>query len=306
MVLPAPACTSIPAAPPPPTPYPTATEVATALPPTATAAATTILPTATPIPPAGSSIGILPTAPPLPTATPRPTATPLPTARPESAAADADLCRQTPGVQKRLLDLLNVKLCAAVSPRELFRFDHISLTNIRHPDDLAGFDNLSDMTYYGALNHVDFVHTPALRQLMLSDLPEWPEGWSFAGLPELVDVEIVAEGAAACQLFNQPTLEQLFGPPVDRLDDIDLYIQFRIPPAITDAPNLAASSGEALRLDPDKVADRKGAGMVEREQWDSYSVTERADRIASWGWDESIFKLIFAIEISEYYDCGTN
>ena len=81
-----------------------------------------------------------------------------------------------------------------MSPRELFRFDHLSLTNIRHPDDLAGFDNLSDLTYYEALNYADFVHTPALRQLVLSDLPEWPEGWSFAGLPELVDLEIVACG----------------------------------------------------------------------------------------------------------------
>ena len=122
-------------------------------------------------------IGISPTATPLPTATPRPTAMRLPMARTESAAEDADLCRRTPGAQKRILERMAVKLCAAVSPRELFWFDEITFHNIRHPDDLAGFDNLSELSYYGPLDQVDFAHPPALRRLKLSDMPEWPEGW---------------------------------------------------------------------------------------------------------------------------------
>ena len=53
-------------------------------------------------------------------------------ARPGSAAADADICRRTPGAQKRILERLAVKLCAAVSPRELFGFDEITIHRI-HP-----------------------------------------------------------------------------------------------------------------------------------------------------------------------------
>ena len=295
--------------PPAPTPYPTATEAAAELPPTATPAATTILPTTTPIPHSGSIIGILPTATLVPTATPRPTATPLPTARPESTAADADICRRTPWVQKRILDLLNVKLCAAVSPRELFRFDQISFGDIRHPDDLAGFDNLDGFTYDGPLNHLDFAHTPALTHLTLSGMPEWPAGWSFADLPELVRLELTAKGAAACQLFDRPTLERLFAPLEGRLDDIALYFQVKIPPEITNDPNLAAEAlADALGLDRDKLEDRKGAEQVGREAWDAMTAEERADRIASWGQadNRSIFRTLFSIEISEYYGCGTN
>ena len=95
---------------------------------------------------------------PLPTATPRPTATPFPTARAESTAADKDIYRRTPAVQEVILRQLAVKLCAAVSPRELFRIDQISF------------------------------------------------------LPDLVDLEVTAEGAAACQLFDRATLERLFEP----------------------------------------------------------------------------------------------
>ena len=48
---------------------------------------------------------------------------PLPTARPESIALDRDICRWTPAVQRLILSRVGVKLCLAVSPRELFRID---------------------------------------------------------------------------------------------------------------------------------------------------------------------------------------
>lgn len=191
----------------------------------------------------------------------------------------------------------------------MFRFYDISLSNIRHPDDLAGFDNLTHFTHYGALNQVHFADTPALEYLQLSDMPEWPADWSFADLPELERLEITAEGAAACQLFDRPTLERLFAPLDGRLDDLALYFQVRIPPDITEDPNLAAEAlGEALGLDRDKLEDRKGAEMVGREIWDAKTAEERADTLASYGWADnaSIFRTVFSIEISESYGCSDN
>ena len=284
------------------TPYPTATEAATAFPPTATSAATPILA-------AQSIIGILPTPTPTPTLTLIPTATPFPTPRAESTAADKDICRRTPSVPETILRHLPVKLCAAVSPRELFRIDQISLSNIRHPDDLAGFDNRASFTYYGALNQVHFADTPALAYLQLPNMLEWPAGWSFADLPDLERLELTAEGAAACQLFDRPTLERLFAPLARRLNDMALYFQVRIPPDITEVPNLAAAAlGEALGLDRDQLEARKGAEMVGREVWDAKTAEERADTLASYGWADNanIFPMVFSIEISESYGCGEN
>lgn len=183
------------------------------------------------------------------------------------------------------------------------------MSNIRHPDDLAGFDNLSSFTYSGALNLVHFADTPALAYLQLSDMPEWPAGWSFADLPDLERLELTTEGAAACQLFDRPTLERLFAPLDGRLNNMALYFQVRIPPDITDDPNLAAAAlGEALGLDRDKLEDRKGAEMVGREVWDAKTAEERADTLASWGWADNanIFRTVFLIEISEGYDCGAD
>lgn len=134
------------------------------------------------------------------------------------------------------------------------------------------------------MNQAHFADTPALTHLTLSGMPEWPAGWSFADLPELVRLELTAEGAAACQLFDRPTLERLFAPLDGRLDAMALYFQVKIPPEITDDPNLAAEAlAEALGLDRDKLGDRKGAEWVGRETWDAMTAEERSDRIASWG-----------------------
>lgn len=192
-----------------------------------------------------------------------------------------------------IMDRLNIKLCAAISPRELFRVDGTighdwEFRDIGHPDDMAGFDNLRFMGLSGRLDYVDFAHTPSLENLWLS-VTEWPAGFSFVNLPNRKSLHIKAEGAAACQLFNEPTLERLFAPLGDRLDAIDLAVGLKIPPSITDDADLAAESlGVALGLNPDTVLDN-GRGRAMFGDWDSYSAAEKADAVAHSGYGENVF-----------------
>ena len=212
-------------------------------------------------------------------------------------------------MQERILTALNVKLCAAVSPRELFRIGQISLYHIRHPDDLAGFDNLNTLTYSGALNHVHFADTPELTYLQLQDMPEWPAGWSFSDLPKLGRLELRAEGAAACQLFNPQTLDQLFAPLEGRINDVVLSFGIKIPPSITDDGRLAAVAlGDALGIDLEAIVDREGARNIGRERWESLTAEERAETMESWGWGDTavLYQAMFRIEISESYGCSQN
>ena len=87
---------------------------------------------------------------------------------------------------------------------------------------------------------------------------------------------------------------------------MDIYFRIRIPPAITDDRGLAAALGDALGLDPDKLADRLGAEQVGRERWDAITVAEKANTLGRFADNANIFPTVFSIEISEYYGCGTN
>ena len=161
----------------------------------AAAATPTVAPTATEVAPEptatpGASIIDFPTPTPAPTTTPAPTATPVPTPRPGSTALDADICYRTPEVQEIILNQLGVVLCAMVSPRELFRIRYIEMAGILHPDDLAGFDNLLELRYGGALDFVDLSHTPNLRSLTIYPVTEWPQGFTLDGLAWLEQLEI--------------------------------------------------------------------------------------------------------------------
>ena len=88
---------------------------------------------------------------------------------------------------------------------------------------------------------------------------------------------------------------------------MDIYFRIRIPTAITDDRDLAASAlGDALGLDPDKLADRQGAEPVGRERWDAMTVAEKSNTLGRFADNANIFPTVFSIEISEYYGCGTN
>ena len=216
-----------------PTATPTPAPQATATP--APQATATPVPTPTPEPAApagtpGTSIIAFPTATPAPTTTPAPTATPAPTPRPGGTAGDPDICYRTPHVQYAILDLLNVNLCVLVSPRELFRIGNFSISNVLHPDDLAGFANLHTLHYRGPLDHLDLTHTPELRGLYLNEITNWPNGFVIPPLPRLETLRIEMRGEAACQIFRQGAVEQIFGNLMGRLHDIaDFQLEIRLP-----------------------------------------------------------------------------
>ncbi len=247
--------------------------------PTATAAAPE--PTATP----GASIIDFPTPTPAPTTTPAPTVTPVPTPRPGSTALDADICYRTPEVQEIILDQLGVVLCAMVSPRELFRIRDIEMAGILHPDDLAGFDNLLELRYGGALDFVDLSHTPNLRSLTIYPVTEWPQGFTLDGLPlELLRINMQDE--AACQIFRRGTIERVFGDLTGRWDEIDARIEIRLPDGIVpedeSLTTAAVALAEALMLDVDALVEQRLAdnyGDDWREEVDSWDPDDRADRL---------------------------
>lgn len=238
-------------------------------------------PTATP----GASIIDFPTPTPAPTTTPAPTATPVPTPRPGSTALDADICYRTPEVQEIILNELGVVLCAMVSPRELFRIRDIDMAGILHPDDLAGFDNLLELEYQGALDFVDLSHTPNLRSLTIYPVTEWPQGFTLDGLPlELLRINMQDE--AACQIFRRGTIERVFGDLTARWGDIDARIEIRLPDGIVpedeslDVATVALA--EALMLDVDALVEQRLAynyGDNWREEVDSWDPDDRADRL---------------------------
>lgn len=149
--------------------------------------------------------------------------------------------------------------------------------------------------------------TPNLENLWLAYIPEWPAGFSFANLPPtLKHLSIRVDGAAVCQRFNRATVEDVFGALRDRWDDIGLDLTVYIPPTITNAPVLAASSlGVALGLDPGMLTERWGRIRAGEGEWDSYTVEEKRHYLGSHG-VENIFAAWFRIEISEFYDCGAN
>ena len=207
----------------------------TATPTPAPRATATPAPTPTPEPAApagtpGTSIIAFPTATPAPTTTPAPTATPAPTPRPGGTAGDPDICYRTPHVQYAILELLNVDLCVMVSPRELFRIGNFSISNVLHPDDLAGFANLHTLHYRGPLDHLDLTHTPELRGLHLNEITNWPNGFVIPPLPALEVLRIEMRGEAACQIFRQGAVEQIFGNLMGRLHEIaDFQLEIRLP-----------------------------------------------------------------------------
>lgn len=129
----------------------------------------------------------------------------------------------------------------------------------------------------------------------------------FANLPStLKNLSIRVDGAAACQLFNRATVEDVFGPLMYRWDEIELDLTVYIPPTITNAPVLATSSlGVALGLDPGMLTERWGRIRAGEDEWDSYTVEEKRHYLESHG-VENIFAAWFLIEISEFYDCGAN
>lgn len=129
----------------------------------------------------------------------------------------------------------------------------------------------------------------------------------FANLPPTLKIlSIRVDGAAACQLFNQATVEDVFGPLLDRWDEIELDLTVYIPPTITNDPVLAASSlGVALGLDPGMLTERWGLIRAGEGEWDSSTVKEKRHYLESHG-VENIFATWFRIEISEFYDCGAN
>ena len=139
----------------------------------------------------------------------------------------------------------------------------------------------------GPLNYVDFSHTPNLENLWLAYIPEWPAGFSFANLPPtLKNLSIRVDGAAACQLFNRATVEDVFGALMDRWDEIELDLTVYIPPTITNDPVLADSSlGVALGLDPGMLTERWVRIRAGEGEWDSYTRGKAAlPRIAR-GWE---------------------
>lgn len=246
----------------------------------AAAATATAQPTSEPTPASGSIIQPTSTPTPTPTPAPIPTAAPRPTPQTRNTADDPDICRRTPWVQETILDLLHpVELCAAVSPRELFRILKISLRDIENPGDLQGFENLREFYYSGPVNHLDFSHTPQMQFLTLVDTPEWPGGWSFAALPRLKSLRIgynsSLRGESACQLFDRATLDQVFGPLKNRWHEIDLEIQLTIPQSITPDPDIARTSlAEALGLNPRAMAAAYAANSY-GDDWQNYPPHEQ-------------------------------
>ena len=252
--------------------------------PTVAPTATEVLPEPTATP--GASIIDFPTPTPAPTTTPAPTVTPVPTPRPGSTALDADICYRTPEVQEIILDELGVVLCAMVSPRELFRIRDIEMAGILHPDDLAGFDNLLELTYGGALDFVNLSHTPNLRSLDLNDVTEWPQGFTLDGLARLEQLEINMQDEAACQIFRQGTVERIFGDLMGRWGDIDAYMEIRLPDGIVpedeSLTTAAVALAEALMLDVDALVEQRLAdnyGDDWREEVDSWDPDDRAVRL---------------------------
>ena len=254
-----------------PAPRATATPV-----PQATA---TPAPTATPEPAApagtpGTSIIAFPTATPAPTTTPAPTATPAPTPRPGGTAGDPDICYRTPHVQEAILELLYVNLCVMVSPRELFRIERFDIHNVRHPDDLAGFANLHNLQYVGMLDHLDLTHTPELRELSLGEITYWPNGFAFPPLPRLEELGIYMGGEAACQIFRQGAVEQIFGNLMGRWPDIDIRLEIRLPYGIVPDDSESRYAAEvaivnALEYDVEPLAEMSLADQY-GEEWREY------------------------------------
>lgn len=240
-------------------------------------------PSATPA--SGSIIQPTPTPTPTPTPAPIPTVAPRPTPQTRNTADDPDICRRTPWVQDAILDLLHpVELCAAVSPRELFRILKISLRDIENPGDLQGFENLREFYYSGPVNNLDFSHTRKLRFLTLADTPEWPGGWSFAALPRLKSLRIgynsSLRGKSACQLFDRAILDQVFGPLKNRWHEIDLEIRLTIPQSITPDPGIARTSlAEALGLNPRAMAAAYAAASY-GDDWQNYLPHEQEQMLA--------------------------
>ena len=259
--------------------------------PNAVAATPTVAPTATEVAPEptatpGASIIDFPTPTPAPTTTPLPTVTPVPTPRPGSTALDADICYRTPEVQEIILDHLGVVLCAMVSPRELFRIRDIDMAGILHPDDLAGFDNLLELGYQGALDFVDLSHTPNLRQLQLYGVTEWNRGFTLDGLP-LESLHIEMEGEAACQIFRQGTIERVFGDLLGQWQDINVSIKIRLPDGIVpegESRDVAAVAlAEALGFDVNALAEKQLAadyGEDWRDSFEGWSPEYRAEELA--------------------------
>ena len=267
--------TALPAVTLPFTPRPMAAATPTPAPP----ATATPVPTATPelAAPAGTpgtSIIAFPTATPAPTTTPAPTATPAPTPRPGGTAGDPDICYRTPHVQYAILDLLNVDLCVMVSPRELFRIGSLSISNVLHPDDLAGFANLHTLHYRGPLDHLDLTHTPELRGLHLNEITYWPNGFAFPPLPRLESLQIEMRGEASCQIFRQGAVEQIFGNLMGRWPDIDIRLEIRLPYGIVPDDSESRYAAEvaivnALEYDVEPLAEMSLADQY-GEEWREY------------------------------------
>ena len=164
-------------------------------------------------------------------------------------------------MQYAILDLLNVDLCVMVSPRELFRIGNFSISNVLHPDDLAGFANLHTLHYRGPLDHLDLTHTPELRGLHLNEITYWPNGFSFPPLPRLRELRIDMEGEAACQIFRQGAVEQIFGNWMPRLNDISgfrLYIRlpYGILPEDSGPRTAELAIANALEYDVESLVEK--------------------------------------------------
>ena len=266
---------------------PQLTPTPTATPTPAPQATATPVPTPTPEPAApagtpGTSIIAFPTATPAPTTTPAPTATPAPTPRPGGTAGDPDICYRTPHVQEAILSKLNVNLCVMVSPRELFRIEGFHIRDVRHPDDLAGFVNLHTLRYNGMLNHLDLTHTPELRELYLSEITNWPNGFVIPPLPALEVLRIEMRGEAACQIFRQGAVEQIFGNLMGRLHDIaDFQLEIRLPYGIVPDDSESRYAAEvaianALEYDVDPLTEKWMENQY-GEEWREY-LSDNYDR----------------------------
>lgn len=222
-------------------------------------------------------IVVLPTQAPAPEPTVTkavPTATLVPTPRPGSTADDADICRRTPWVQDAVLEKLGAVLCAAVSPRELFRIGEMGLRDIRHPDDLSGFDNLYYLSYFGALDYVDLSHTPGLRALSVGRVDSWGSEFSFGPLPQLEELHVYVRGQAACGLLEEETLERVFGPVMGRLGNVDFRLSLEVS---------WFSLGEFLGMDVARLAEGRAIEMW-GEDWreniggDPVAITNRLEQ----------------------------
>ena len=151
-----------------------------------------------------------------PPPTQRPTE-PTATGQPDAKASDQTqdgICYRTPELQKKILEMLNVRLCQEISAGELFRIRKLESVNIPSvkEGDFQGFANVESMTLRtGNIEANGLQGLDGLKELHLALGGDELTAESLAGIESVEELEIglPPDGLSQAGLLRLPVLPEL-------------------------------------------------------------------------------------------------